>query len=239
MKELIFDIETSPNLAYVWAKYEQDVISFEKEREVIAFSCKWAGEKKVYSYSLKDLKPKELSIKLRDFFNEADILIAHNGDNFDVKMANTSFAHHSLTPPSPYKTIDTLKIARSKFKFNSNKLDDLGEYLGLGRKVETGGFKLWLGCLSGNKRSWNKMVKYNRQDVILLGKVYLKLRPWATNLPQNSEGLTCPACGSTNVQRRGFNINKVFKSQRYQCRSCGKWSSSSKKIKYNNNEYLK
>lgn len=33
-KILLFDIETSPNLSYTWEKYQQDVIAFEKEREI-------------------------------------------------------------------------------------------------------------------------------------------------------------------------------------------------------------
>ena len=44
-----------------------------------------------------------------------------------------------MPPPSPYKTIDTLKIARKYFGFNSSKLDDLGRVLGAGEKVRHGG----------------------------------------------------------------------------------------------------
>jgi len=237
MKELLLDIETSPNLAYVWEKYEQDVISFEKERELLSFAYKWSGDKNVKCFSLNELTPLRLTKKLHELFGEAEVIVAHNGDNFDIKMANAFFAHFNLKPPSPYKTIDTLKIARSKFRFNSNKLNDLGEYLGLGTKVETGGFKLWLGCLKGNRLAWKKMKEYNKRDVELLEKVYWKLKPWV-NTPSFEEGIKCPSCGSTHVQKRGWNLNRIFKSQRYQCTDCGKWCHSSRKIKHNKGEYL-
>jgi len=235
---LIFDIETSPNLAYVWAKYEQNVLAFEKERELICFAYKWLGQKSVKAHSINEMTEKELVTQLHDLFDKADIVIAHNGDNFDIKMANAFFIKQGLNPPSPYKSIDTLKIARSKFKFNSNKLNDLGDYLELGQKVETGGFKLWLDCLKGDQKAWAKMIKYNKQDVTLLEAVYNKLSPWGKTPPIN-RGMNCPNCNSDNLQKRGWNINLVSMSQRFQCMSCGKWCSSNRKIKHQHKEYLK
>src|SRR3990167_5663814 len=103
---LLFDIETSPNLAYVWAKWQQDVIEYKKEKELLCFAFKWLGEKRVKSFSLRDLSQKELVRKLHSLFDAADILVAHNGDNFDIKAANSFFLHEGFTPPSPYKTFD-------------------------------------------------------------------------------------------------------------------------------------
>ena len=47
----VVDIETFPNRAYVWGKYEQDVIAFEREGFLASFAYKTLGEKKVYAYS--------------------------------------------------------------------------------------------------------------------------------------------------------------------------------------------
>lgn len=237
LKVLLFDIETSPNLGYVWEKYEQDVISFEKERELICFAYKWLGNKTVVAHSKGELTRYRLVKRLHELFEEADVIVAHNGDGFDIKMSNTAFIEAGLKPPSPYKTIDTLKIARSKFKFNSNKLNDLANHLGIGEKVETGGFKLWLKCLKGDRKAWKKMKEYNKQDVVLLEKVYFKMRAW-TRTPEIENGLKCPTCGG-NVQQRGWNINRVFKSKRYQCRQCGKWGTSNLKVKHNTLEYVR
>jgi len=159
-------------------------------------------------------------------------VIGHNGDKFDVKKTNARFIAHGMNPPSPYKTIDTLKVARRFFKFDSNKLDQLGRYLKLGRKVETGGIQLWFGCMSGKMSAWNKMVKYNKQDVQLLEDVYLKLRPWMSNHPNLNKYMetahNCPACGSHDLQRRGTDgtVGNVNLYQRWRCNDCYKWSRS-------------
>jgi hypothetical protein len=236
-KVLVFDIETSPNLGWTWAKYEQNVIEFDREWYMLCYASKWLGQKQTKVYSLPDYErykqdPEddyEVVKMLRDQLDEADIVIAHNGDSFDIKKANARFIHHKLTPPSPYKTIDTKKVAKRYFRFNSNKLDDLGQLFDLGKKVNTGGFELWKGCMQGDMRSWRKMAKYNKQDVDLLEKVYLHMRPWM-NTHHNMNVLSgkahaCPKCESTNMQRRGYSINKVSKTQRWQCQGCGGWSS--------------
>jgi hypothetical protein len=43
--------------------------------------------------------------------DEADIICAHNGDAFDIKKINSRLITNGFKPPSPFKTIDTLKAA--------------------------------------------------------------------------------------------------------------------------------
>lgn len=229
-KVLIFDLETGPNLAYVWGKYQQDVIAFNHEWELLSVAYKWLGEKQTYAFGQDKFSEEIVVQRLHQLFEEADVLVAHNGDRFDVPMANAKFIQFGLNPPSFYKTVDTKKEAKKRFRFNSNKLDDLGNLLGVGHKLSTGGFTLWLDCLEGKQEAWKKMLRYNKQDVILLEKVYLKLRPWMDNHPalnlidEVSDG--CPKCGSTKLHRRGYRYTKVSKQQRYQCQNCGGWCSS-------------
>lgn len=235
-KVLIYDIETSPNLSYTWGKWQQDVIDFEKEWYMLCFAYKWLGEKKIRVHSLPDYatykKDKEndfeLVKELWNLFEEADIIIAHNGDKFDIKKSNAKFLEHGFRPPSNYKTVDTLKVARKHFNLNSNRLDDIGRLLKIGRKVPTTGFHLWKGCMTGDKTSWGQMVKYNKQDVNLLEQVYLELRPWMTNHPNmnllQGTAHSCPTCGSGNCQKRGFRRTRSNTYQAYQCQDCGGWS---------------
>lgn len=233
-KILVYDIETSPNLAYVWGKWQQDVIAFESEWELLSFSFKWLGEKETIAVGRNKFSEEILVRRLHQLFDEADVVIAHNGDNFDQRMANAKFIQFGLTPPSPYRSVDTKKVAKKYFRFNSNKLDDLGKLLGLGKKVQTGGFSLWLGCMAGDERAWAKMLKYNKQDVVLLEKIYLKLRPWVDNHPSVSllDGVFdgCPKCGSRKLQKRGTRHTKVAITQRYQCKSCGGWCHTRKSL---------
>ena len=238
-KILLMDLETSPNLGWIWGKYEQDVLAYEKEWRILCFAYKWLDKRGIVAHALPDFplfykKDTENDAgvvqKLWELLDEADIVIAHNGDQFDIKKSNARFLAHGMAPPSPYKTIDTLKLSRKHFRFNSNKLNDLAVHLGIGKKVETGGFKLWKGCMDGDLTSWKKMVKYNKQDVQLLEDVYLVLRPWSTTHPNlnllQKTTHDCPICGEDALQKRGFNITRTCKYQRYQCQSCGGWSQS-------------
>ena len=232
-KILFFDIETSPILGYVWQLRETDVLKIVKSWKLLCFSYKWI-DSKVKTVSLpqfknykKDKEDDSAIVKeLWNLFNEADIIIAHNGDKFDIKKSYAKFSEHNLPPPEPFRTVDTLKVARRYFKFDSNRLDALGDYLELGRKIQTGGIELWLEVIAGDKQAWRKMERYNRQDVALLEKVYLKLRPFMNNHPNLSifNGYSCPICGGKDLQRRGFSISTTGKRQRMQCTDCGGWS---------------
>jgi DNA polymerase elongation subunit (family B) len=228
-KVLLFDLETMANKAFVWGKYEQDVIAFIEEGYLLSWSAKWLDGKQITrglcdypDYQPESPNDKELVQELHQLISEADILIAHNGDRFDIKKMNTRFIYHGLTPPDPYKTVDTLKVARRNFAFNSNKLDDLGSFLQVGRKVKHPGFDLWLGCEKGDPKSWELMKKYNKQDVVLLEQVYLKLLPWIQNHPHFKDGQEdCPNCNSTNYQKKGIDFFRGVKSQRLKCMECG------------------
>jgi len=235
-KILIFDLETAPSIGAVWGKWEQNVVWFVEHEYLLMFSYKWLGQKKTHAYGLPDFpnyekNPKDDSAlvkKLWDVLNEADIVIAHNGNSFDVKVSNTFFIARGLPPVRNFKSIDTKLAAKRHFRFKSNSLDDLGEYLGLGRKLETGGKDLWKNCMEGKKEAWNVMRKYNKQDVNLLEEVYLKLRPWMSEHPnlqtyEEEKTLACPKCGSENYNHRGRRLTIAGSYTALQCKDCGGW----------------
>jgi hypothetical protein len=236
------DIETAPCLGWVWQKWEADVIEFKAQWYILSFAVKWFGEKKVRTYALPDYplfaedpeNDRELVQELWSVLDRAEVVVAHNGDKFDVRKSNARFIFHGLNPPTPFKTIDTLKIARRHFNFTSNKLDDLGQYLGVGRKIPNTGKHLWLGCMRGDEKSWRAMRKYNSQDVTLLEKIYLKLRPWATNHPNLEiyvRGQICPMCLSPQLHQRGYSLTRTGKRARFQCQACGTWSKGTEHIR--------
>lgn len=235
-KILFFDIETAPSKGWFWQMWETNIVEVETPGYMLSFAAKWLGESKTVAYGLPDFpgyrqdpsNDKKLVQKLADLISEADIVVAHNGDRFDITTTNTRLVVNGLKPMTPAKSVDTLKVARAKFRFLSNKLDDLGNFLGVGRKMPHTGKDLWFRCMKGDAGAWRTMLKYNKQDIILLEKVYFKLRPWMTNHPNMNLLLEtthhCPNCGSGNVQRRGFSMKKTNVSQRYQCKDCGSWS---------------
>jgi len=238
-KILFFDIENAPNTAYIWGLWQETTSEkmVDSTWYMLCWAAKWLGEPKIYSSSLIDFPgyyskyPEDDAKILKTLWkllDAADIVVAHNGKKFDVRKANARFIMNGMTPPSPYKVVDTLEAARKYFYFTSNKLDDLGKYLKVGCKLETGGFELWRQCMRGNKRAWQKMVRYCKNDILLLEKVYLKLRPYMTSHPnlvvyEDSEEEKCPKCGSTELKKRGLAYTNVGKYQKYRCVSCGGW----------------
>jgi len=233
-KILLWDLENSPLEGYSWDSYEANVF-VEKDWYMMSFAAKWLGSSKVickalpdYSSYKKDKRDdKALVLDIHKLINEADILIAHNGDKFDIRKFNARCLIHGIEPPDSYKTIDTLKEARKHFKMTSNKLDELGRSLNVGRKMVHTGFDLWRRCMDGDKKAWQIMKKYNIQDVLLLERVYKKLRPWMKNTPNLnlwSRENGCRNCGSNNLRKRGFEYTVSAEVQIWHCKDCGSLS---------------
>lgn len=232
-KILIFDIETSPMSAYIWGRWKQNVSLDQAISEwfMLSWSAKWLNNPNVMS----DVLTPEEALKENDsrithsmwqLFNEADIVIAHNGQKFDTPRLNSRFILNGLIPPTPYRQIDTLVIARKEFGFSSNKLDALAGYFGIEHKIDTD-FNLWKRCLAGEQEALDYMEAYNIKDVEILEKVYLNLRPWIKNHPNISlylenEDETCPHCGSMNVADTGtYSYTNVSKFSNVRCMDCG------------------
>ena len=228
---LYFDIESAPNLAYVWGQYDQNVIAHEHEWTMLCFSYQWEGDRSVkvvsnYHDFGTTTDDSGTVAALWKLFDEADIVIAHNGDKFDIRKANARFVQQGLGAPSPFRSIDTLKVARRHFAFNSNKLDDLGQHLGLGEKVKHPGWRMWEGCLAGDKKWWDLMRRYAKQDIVLLRDVYRVLRPFMSNHPNlanYSEEAFCPSCGAgeEHAKRGGTYHTQTGKYQCLRCDNCG------------------
>ena len=227
-KVLFYDIEVSANEAYVWGKYEQNVLGWIKQWEVLSVSYRWQGSNKVHTVTRQD-KKNDLNVlkHMRELFERADLLVAHNGDKFDFKKLTARMVYFRLSPVKPIATVDTLKIAKKYFAFNGNSLADLGEYLGIGGKVKHHGFPLWKGCMQDDPASWRLMVKYNRQDVNLLEEVYDIFRPWIQNHPNLAKLLgkenACPTCASSDVIRWGRLPTTAGVRQRWACRGCSRF----------------
>jgi DNA polymerase elongation subunit (family B) len=230
----LFDVETCPTLGWVWALHETDVIAVEEPWYMLSFAYKWLGEKKVHCHALPDYPGYKKAMRndelmLRDLWkmlDEADVVIGHNVDKFDVRKTNARFLVNKFNVPRPYKTIDTLKISRKHFHLDSHRLDALARVLGIGAKLPHIGFKMWQDCMNGVPAAWRNMEKYNIHDVNLLEEVYERLRPWATTHPDLTiyDGRPgCPTCQSANIIRKGVGVSKTRKYEQLKCNDCGHW----------------
>src|SRR5579872_440218 len=238
-KTLLFDIETAPNRGFTWGKYDKSVLAFDQPWYVLCFAYKWLGErgKPVVvglpdypdTYAREQTDDSLVVGALHALLDEADIVVGHNAKNFDVPKARARMIALGMSPPAPFKVVDTLQVARREFEFTSNSLKDVCKTLGLDAKGETGGFGLWLGCMDGDEKSWAKMRRYNQQDVIILEQLYNRLLPWIERHPNvaliEDRPEACPKCGADGtMQARGYAINSVSRRRRFQCQACGGWS---------------
>jgi len=232
-----YDLENSPSLGWYFDRWKENaIVADEQDWFMLSFAWQWADEKKVHCKALCDYPgyaknktdDSHLIKDLWKLFDEADILIGHNIDRFDRRKANSRFLGAGLPPPSPYKSVDTLKIARRQFMQTSNKLGELGQFLGLGDKVATTGWDTWRRCIEGDPKAWAAMKRYNKRDVSLQRQVYYKLLPWAPNHPDMrvyTGKASCRNCGSHDLQLRGEERTLTTVKQRYQCKACAHWGS--------------
>jgi uncharacterized protein YprB with RNaseH-like and TPR domain len=171
--------------------YETSAIKVIQETRILCVSYRWGHEKKTRILALPQFRgyrpgvvdDRRLCLSLWKILDAADVVVAHNGDRFDTKKINGRFFIHGIKPPSEYATIDTLKVARKYLGLDSNKMGDICEYLGIGKKLSTRGRDTWLGCIDGDVRSWKEMEAYNIHDTDLLVEVCAALMEWARSKP--------------------------------------------------------
>ena len=234
---LLYDIESSLMPVAVFELIHNDYISPENilaERHLICAAWKWSDETKIHSVSLLD-DPKRFKRDIHDdrhvvetlhtIMSEADVLVGHNSDSFDKRYIDTRILKLGLPALPPITSLDTYKTAKSRLLCASNKLDYLAQFLGVGKKMKTS-HGLWLRVMQGDKEAIKEMEKYNKVDVEILEKVFLKLRPYMSNYVNRElygAGVECPRCGSSDIQSRGTHkaVSRVY--QRYQCQECGGW----------------
>lgn len=236
-KILFIDVETAPKLAYVWGLWRQNVglNQLVTDTYILNWSAKWLDEDYIYTDSLHyhklwNREPENDRIILEDLWkllDEADIVVGHNGNRFDIPTINTRFLCHGMQPPSSYKKVDTLKVVRSKFRFTSNKLEFLANKLLGESKIDTGGFELWRSIIQDHDtKAFDRMVEYCEHDVFLLEKIYKLIAPWHTNHPstvvQNeTDAHQCNVCGSERIIKNGSYTTQSSIYQKYKCNDCG------------------
>ena len=238
LKVLMLDIETAPKVAYVWGVWDNNVFENQivQDMFIISWSAKWEGGEPfgdiVTSEEAVACDDARIMHNLWGVMNEADVIVGHNSNKFDLPIINTRFIVNNISPPSPYRKVDTLQLAKRHFKFNWNKLDYLNRTLNGDKKAPTGGMETWARCLRGDQEALDKMMKYNLQDVVLQEKLFHKLRPYVTGLPNMhiEDADRCPRCGGAHLQKRGFTYTNASKFQRLRCTSCGGWSRSRKAV---------
>ena len=232
LKRLFWDIETSPNICLSWRigyKINIDHDNLLKERAIICIGYKWQDEPsaKIICWD----KAQDDKAMLKEFLviaNEADEMVAHNGDSFDLPWIKTRCIFHGLPCDPLIKTVDTLQWARRKFLFNSNKMDYIAKFLGLGGKIKTE-FGLWKEVIKGDPAALKRMMEYCRKDVELLEQVWERMEKQVRHkthagVMSGLDKWTCPSCASEKIRvGRGHRVTAAGTVQhQMQCQDCGR-----------------
>ena len=242
-KRLFYDIETSYNIVKSWRigfninLNMEDII---QERAIITIAYKWEGEEDVTVLSWDKGCDKKIIEDFVKVMSEADELVGHNVDRYDTKFIMARALKHNISVLPKYQSTDTLKLAKKHFMLNSNKLDYIAQYLGIGHKTKHRGMPMWDDIILRNdSKALEEMIEYNVQDVFLTEQVYHKLMEYS--LPkvnhaskQTGDKHTCPQCGSNHAELHKTYISSTgTKTRLMNCLNC------STNFTINNTNYTK
>jgi uncharacterized protein YprB with RNaseH-like and TPR domain len=202
-----------------------------KHPYILCVCAKWIGEREVLKFSKWEHGTRAMLREVNNLLEQCDAVVTKNGTKFDLPWLRTELARMRMPPFPPLTHIDLEKVARGYFRFHSNKLDYIGQYLEEGEKVHHEGFRLWREVMEGDEKARAKMLKYCAGDITLTERIYHRLRPFIENHPaiRAFGSVACPKCGSKKTQKRGVRYTACFEIQRHQCKDCRGWFSGARK----------
>ena len=242
LKILTLDIENAPMLSYHWQLWDQSIhqpMRIENNRSyMMSVAAKWLHSDEVFYFETRNEDDSAITAAIIKLVDEADIVVGHNAQKFDMKKINAYAILNGIEPPSPYRVVDTMLIAKKHFAFERNTLDYLSHVLCTSQKSshkKFNGFELWSECIKGNEEAWEEMKHYNIQDVKVTEELYLILRPWAKGHPSvvttsDSTVHRCTSCGSKDIHEDGYSVTNVSKFKRYKCNNCNSFSRARKNL---------
>jgi len=231
IKRLFFDIETSPLKVWSWRIGYNINLQYDniiEHQKVICISYLWESEDKIKRLTWdKNQCDKQMILDFVKIMSEADEIIAHNGDRYDIKKLRTRAIFHRIPMNAKYRSLDTLKKSKAGFSFPNNKLDSIAKYLGVGAKLEHEGFSMWVKCMAGDKQALKDMGTYCDMDIVVLSDVYFVIQNYIknnTHVGVHNARLkaSCPNCGSEDVGllRNNFTALGTIKRE-MECNPCG------------------
>jgi len=231
-KILFIDLESAGDIALSFTRFNANL----SQENILQdggwiLSIAWAfNDEPVKSMVLtpeqaKNQDDKSLVCKLSELIEQSDYICGHNIRKFDYKLFLARCAVHGFSGPRKVQIIDTLTMAR-KMRFQSNKLGSLAKALGCSSKLETGGIRLWVGAMFGDKFALQNMREYNEGDVITQREVYYKLRAFGNGVNlgvyYDDGDIHCPVCGSTHIESTGNTVvTNLSVFLELECKECG------------------
>ncbi len=194
---------------------------------LLAIGYKWAGDKKAKVLSLADhpgKKSTDDSVLLKAFepiYREADLVVHHFGDYYDIPFLQTRRLIHKMRPLPGVSTVDTWRIARKRLKFHSNRLDAILKALGCPYKKTPLDGNIWIDASAGDRKALSYVVKHCYWDVMVLEWVYNATKAVWDNHPSLTRiPLKCIVCPGI-YRSEGIRATKTRSYRRLVCRLCG------------------
>lgn len=234
LKILLMDLELTFAIYYAYPSKREQYLS---DRNIVhdqfctCAAWKWHHEISTYAVKITDDKKqfkkdfrndRIIAVKLHELMESADVIVAHNGDNFDLKHANTLFRKHGLGPIPKRKSIDTLKVARKYFSFPGNSLDSLSKRFGsIGKNQKPN----WHKMTDGDAAEINIAATYCKNDVRELEVIFNEMKPYMERFPslrkRTERPTECECCGSKRIHSKGTDFDGIKLYHRFKCIECG------------------
>lgn len=237
----VFDIETFPALSYHFRMFKVNILTEQMVEDIsmMSFAVKWLGQPDAFYADMSGAgrhmrHDRKLLKLLHTILSDVDMVVAHNGQRFDLPQISARMAERYFSPLPPIRVIDTLLLNKGVFGFSSQSLKHVSPKFTTDSKSDHAlfpGFKLWRECLADNPAAWAECRTYNLTDVTSLEEVYMRVRGWYKGAPnmgpyvKAAEGeVVCRVCGSTNMRNtKKKRRTQVGTYERYVCIDCGAW----------------
>lgn len=151
---------------------------FIKERNKNNYDSSVITKKELFNYEFD----KRVVIELLNAIKKYDVLYTHYGCDrrFDIPMIRTRAYRHELQNMLPVYMekfiMDTWPIARNKLRLHSNRLDAIGEAVGIKHVKKTPiSPRKWELAHFGHPDALKYVVSHNKRDVQLLEAIHKKL----------------------------------------------------------------
>lgn len=210
---------------------------------ILCIGYKFAGEEKPTIIRIDDFKKaykkdctcdKKVVEAFKKVFETADVHVTWYGGKFDLPMVNSRLVAHGMLPMAPVPHIDLWRTAKYQMKLASNRLANVQRFLGLPSEKTSVDGRVWLKAAAGFKDCLQYIVDHCYADIEVLEQAYDRMRPLIKAHPNlgllAGKKHCCPVCGSDDVIERGKRVVTASVFQRYQCQSCGSFSSAPFKV---------
>ena len=203
--------------------HPDDVIEWPRS---ICAAARFYGEKEIMFASEWDDGHEGFMRKTWEWYDRAHYVVGHNLQNFDSKHLKAGWAEYGWASPSPWQTVDTLKVARAEFAFESNTLDALCKRLGVQAKTDKYDPKIAQAAVDGDVKAQKKIRAYNCGDIKATESAYDRLRPWIKNHPHigqfTGKEWSCPNCGFDGIANNptGDAYTMVQRYRAFTCPKC-------------------